>query len=192
MVDKVSEAVLVPQACTLPDYLAYGLDIVFVGINPGIYSVSKGHYFATPTNRFWPAVRKSLLVGEKMRPETDARILEFGVGLTDLVKRSSQSSSDLRSQDFRFGAMALREKMMSFQPRIVCFQGITGYRHYLRYAEEKKDGNLTLGLQPMTIGLSRVFLVPNPSAANAVYSLEDLVGWFVELGRLRDQIRVDD
>ncbi len=172
---------------TLPDYLRRGLDIVFVGINPGAYSAKVGHYFATPTNRFWPAVRKAGLVSEDMGADTDHRIMEFGIGLTDVVKRPSRSTSDLGSDDFRRWARVLKDKLLRFQPRIVCFNGITGYRGYLRYADGDRTPTPTLGLQPRVIGASRVFVAPSSSPANAVYRLEDLVGWYVELGKLRDE-----
>ncbi len=174
-------------SATLPDYLRQGLDIVFVGINPGAYSAKVGHYFATPTNRFWPAMRKAGLVSEDMGADTDHRIMEFGIGLTDVVKRPSRSASDLGPDDFRRWARVLKDKLLRFQPRIVCFNGITGYRGYLRYADGDRTTTPTLGLQPRVIGASRVFVAPNPSPANAVYRLEDLVGWYVELGKLRDE-----
>ncbi len=172
---------------TLPDYLRRGLDIVFVGINPGAYSAKVGHYFATPTNRFWPAVRKAGLVSEDMGADTDHRIMEFGIGLTDVVKRPSRSAGDLGPDDFRRWARVLKDKLLRFQPRIVCFNGITGYRGYLRYADGDRTTTPALGLQPRVIGASKVFVTPNPSPANAVYRLEDLVGWYVELGKLRDE-----
>ena len=78
---------------TLPDYLAAGLDIVFVGINPGIQSAQVGHYFAGSRNRFWDALNRSGLVDEELGPDTDARIIQHGIGLTDVVKRPSSSAS---------------------------------------------------------------------------------------------------
>ena len=113
--------------------------------------------------------------------------MEFGIGLTDVVKRPSRSASDLGPDDFRRWARVLKDKLLRFQPRIVCFNGITGYRGYLRYADGDRTTTPTLGLQPRVIGASRVFVAPNPSPANAVYRLEDLVGWYVELGKLRDE-----
>ena len=172
---------------TLPDYLAPGLDIVFVGINPGAYSAQVGHYFATPTNRFWHAINRSGLLAETLGSNTDHRILQHRIGLTDVVKRPSSSASKLRAADFRRWAPVLREKLERFKPMLVCFQGVTGYRSYLKYAEGA-DERPQLGLQPRTIGASRVFVVPNPSPANAAYSLETLEGWYRRLGELRDEL----
>lgn len=172
---------------TLPDYLAPGLDIVLVGLNPGLYSARVGHYFAAPSNRFWTAINRSGLLKEPLDAFTDYKILEQGVGFTDVVKRPSSGASDLRAADFRRWAPVLKEKLERFQPRTVCFQGVTGYRNYLRYAEGVQE-QPKLGLQPHTIGRSMVFLVPNPSPANAAFSVEDLVSWYRRLDDLRDEL----
>ena len=171
---------------TLPDYLAAGLDIVFVGINPGIQSAQVGHYFAGSRNRFWDALNRSGLVDEELGPDTDARIIQHGIGLTDVVKRPTGRASGLQSSDFRRWGPILKEKLERFRPAIVCFHGVTGYRSYLRFAEgvASRPG---LGLQRHHIGASEVFVVPNPSAANAAYSLDTLVLWYRRLKDLRDQ-----
>ncbi len=172
---------------TLPDYLTPGLDIVFVGINPGAYSAEVGHYFATPTNRFWPAVNRSGLLRTPLDAETDHRALEQGIGFTDVVKRPSNSASDLRAADYRHWAPVLKQKLEEHSSTIVCFHGVTAYRNYMKYA----DGvvaKVELGLQPHTLGASAVFVVPNPSPANAAYSLEILVVWYKELKLLRDEL----
>ena len=172
---------------TLPDYLAPGLDIVFVGLNPGLYSAQVGHYFASPRNRFWPAVNRSGILTEPLDAATDRKMLEQKMGFTDVVKRPSRGSSDLRADDFRAGAPALKGKLERMQPLIVCFQGVTSYRNYLKYAGGVED-RPALGLQTHTIGPSRVFLVPNPSPANAAFSLETLVWWYRRLGALREEL----
>ena len=170
---------------TLPDHLAHGLDIVFVGINPGRYSAEVGHYFATPRNRFWSAFNRSGLLAEQLSADTDRRALEHGIGFTDVVKRPSSSASQLRAADYRQGAPALRDKLERFSPRIVCFHGVTGYRNYLKYAEGLAESP-SLGLQSRPIGHAKVFVVPNPSPANARFSLDDLVSWYRRLKVVRD------
>ena len=175
---------------TLPDYLEPGLDIVIVGINPGASSVRAGHYYAGPGNRFWNAANRAGLFGEPLRPETDARVLEFGIGLTDVVKRPTRTTKDLNAVDYRRWAPVLKEKIRRFQPRIVCFQGIGGYRSYLRHGE----GLPALprprpGRQARALESSAVFLVPSPSGLNTRYSFEDLVSCFRELRVLRDELK---
>ena len=173
---------------TLPDYLATGLDIVFVGLNPGLYSAQVGHYFSTPSNRFWTAINCSGLLREKLEATSDHKALGQGVGFTDVVKRPSSGASDLRAADFRRWVPVLREKLERFQPLIVCFQGLTGYRNYLKFGDGVAE-RLELGLQPRSICRSKVFVVPNPSAANAAYRLETLVSWYRHLRDLRDQTK---
>lgn len=175
---------------TLPDYLAPGLDIVLVGINPGAYSVRAGHYYARPGNRFWKAANRAGLFGEPLEPEADARVLEFGIGLTDVVKRPTPTARDLRAADYRRWAPVLKEKVRRFQPRIVCFQGIGSYRNYLRYGEGlSAPPRPRPGRQARALEFSVVFLVPSPSGLNTLYSFEDLVNCYRQLRALRDEIR---
>ena len=173
---------------TLDDYLQDGLDIVFVGINPSEYSVKVGHYFANPRNRFWAALNKSGLVDREVTPEDDAELIQYGIGFTDLVKRPTRQASGLKAADYREGAPVLHEKMLRYQPRIVCFHGVTVYQPYLLYVDKVKE-KPELGLQRRTIGNSRVYVVPNPSPANAVYSLDALASWYRRLGELRQKLR---
>lgn len=172
---------------TLPDYLQNGLDIVLVGLNPGMRSVEEGHYFASPHNRFWRAVNLSGMLTEHLDCNTDYRLLQQGIGLTDVVKRPTRGASELRAADYRQWAPLLKRKIERFQPLIVCFHGAVAYRSYLKYAEGITDP-VSLGLQPHSIASSHVYLVPNPSAANAAYSLNTLVRWYKGLHALRCEL----
>ena len=172
---------------TLNDYLKEGLDIVFVGLNPSQYSVEVGHYFANPRNRFWVALNRSGLVGRDMAPEDDAKLLDFGIGFTDVVKRPSRQASGLRAADYRYWAPVLKTKLLEYNPRIACFHGVMGYAAYSKYVDGVTE-KVELGPQKRQIGTIRVFVVPNPSPANAQFSLEDLVYWYKRLGELRDEL----
>ena len=169
---------------TLPDLLAPGLHLVFVGLNPSEYSARKGHYFANPRNRFWTAFNLSALLpatlGRECSPQDDSELLKHGIGFTDVVKRPTPQGSGLRAADYRRWAPLLREKLEYFQPRLVCFHGQMAYRSFLRYAEGDRNAP-DLGLQPRRIGVSSVFVVPNPSPANARYSVRDLTAWYNEV-----------
>ena len=168
------------ELVTLPDYLEDGLDLVLVGLNPSQYSADVGHYFANPRNRFWAAFNLSGLVDREFTPEDDAGLLRFGIGLTDVVKRPTPQGSGLKADDYRRWAPVLKEKLLRYQPRLVCFQGLMAYKAYLRYGEGVREGP-RLGLQDLKIGDSQVFVVPNPSPANAKYSVDDLASWFKQL-----------
>ena len=178
---------VVPRSMdTLPDYLKPGLDIVLIGLNPSTRSVEAGHYFANPRNRFWAALSAADLVGRSVGPKDDASLLRCGIGFTDVVKRPTSQASGLTAADYRRDAPVLREKLVRHAPRIACFHGLTAYRAYLRHGEGiKRAGSLELGRQDLVIGSSRVFVLPNPSPANARYSLDDLASWYLELNRWR-------
>jgi TDG/mug DNA glycosylase family protein len=177
---------------TLPDYLCGGLDIVFVGINPGAYSASVGKYFATSTNRFWRAFSRSGIVdiNRDLIPGDEAWLNDAGVGFTDVVKRASASASNLKAADYRYWAPRTLQKLEEHAPLVVCFNGLTGYQAFARYSLELRL-NPKLGEQAERIGGSHVFVAPNPSAANAAFSLDVIAGWYRKLGELRDTLKND-
>ena len=174
---------------TLPDYLQPNLDIVLVGINPSLRSVEVGHYFASPRNRFWRAINRSGLLTTPLDYITDYKLPEQSIGLTDIVKRPTRGAADLRAADYRKWAPALRSKLERFEPLIVCFHGAVAYRNYLRHADGISASSSELGLQPRVIGRSRVFVIPNPSPANAAYSLDTLIYWYEALRDLRQNVK---
>ena len=88
------------QGETLPDYLQKNLDIVFVGLNPGSYSAEVGHYFANKVNRFWEALSASGLVPDPVGPEDDVRLITWGIGLTDIVKRPTGGIHEVSQAEF--------------------------------------------------------------------------------------------
>ena len=145
---------------SLPDYLQPDLDLVFVGFNPGERSAAVGHYYAGRGNLFWPLLYEARLVPEALTYAEDYRIMEFGIGLTDLVKRPSRSSADLSRAEARAGAVTLAGKLVTYAPRVVCFNGKGVYAWY--------SGRPTVALGPQddTIGQASVFVVPSTSGRN--------------------------
>ncbi len=174
---------------TLPDRLGPDLDLVFIGINPSLYSVAKGHYFARPQNRFWPALSQSklsLAMRESLgvatlRPEHDLLFPYHGFGLTDLAKRPSAQASHLSAQEYREAAPELRARLEAAAPKALCFHGMMSYRPFLKHALGLPDKTAQLGLQPVEFAGAPIWVIPNPSPANASYSLQDLVGWYDKL-----------
>jgi TDG/mug DNA glycosylase family protein len=166
----------------LPDYLREGLDLVFVGLNPGLYSAKVGHYFAYKQNRFWPALSLSGLIPESIGPEDDAKLLEWGIGLTDIVKRPTRGIHEVSTTEFRRGAKVLREKIERYQPRVVCFIGLTGYR----ICCGNESGPETYAGR---FGGASVFVVPSTSPRNASYSLERIVAALRDLKEYIDNLR---
>jgi double-stranded uracil-DNA glycosylase len=169
---------------TLPDYLATNLDVVFVGINPGAYSARVGHYFARKQNSFWTALNQSGLVPETLTPEDDGRMVEFGLGLTDIVKRPTPNASQVSDAEFAQGGQALRAKLEPLAPRVICFNGLHGYRKAF-------DRTAQLGAQDVQWGRSRLFIIPSTSPANAGYRKE-IVNWFRQLKVYADRLKGDD
>ena len=168
----------------LPDYLTSGLRVVFVGFNPGLYSATVGHYYAKPTNCFWQCLNESGLLprGVTLEPKDDSRLPEFGIGVTDIVKRWSRSSSELRRSDYCLGVPLLREKLERAAPRAVAFNGKGVYEQFC--------GRLAkLGPQPDPIGTARVFVLPSTSGRNGSVTraqklkyFRRLAGWVKQYG----------
>jgi TDG/mug DNA glycosylase family protein len=162
---------------TLPDYLQANLRLVFVGFNPGTRSAALGHYYAGPGNLFWPLLSASGLIPEPLTYTDDHRVLEFGIGLTDLVKRSTPSSADLSLAEARAGAVMLHTKLLTYAPRVVCFNGKGVYAWYTQ-----SPG--ALGLQAAPIGIAQVFVMPSTSARNGRFSRADKAAYFAALRQL--------
>lgn len=176
--------------CTLPDYLAPGLDIVSIGINPSLYSVERGFYFARPGNRFWPALNASGLATPPVEPSRAAVEQLFRdrrIGFTDLVKRATPRAADLSDEDYVQGTPLLREKLARCAPIIAWFHGVSAYRLFLLHAQTPRS-KIDTGLQPERLGPTRIFVTPNPSGANPRANLKLLVPPYRELAALRDRL----
>ncbi len=171
---------------TLPDFLRPGLQAVCVGVNPSPPSVAAGYYFASRTNRFWRALNAAEFTREPLEPgpaAIETLFNDYGVGFTDIVKRPTPMAKDLRAKDYREGALILLEKLASAAPAMVWFHGKLVVSNFRRYGL-KIDPATDWGLQDWQIGRARVFVTPNPSAANAAFSLEDLTAWYRQAGKL--------
>jgi len=167
----------------LPEYLRPGLDIIFAGYNPGERSARLGHYYAGIGNLFWLLLYESGLVPVPLSFSEDGRILEFNYGLTDLVKRSSRSSADLRREELRRGAGELEAKLLRCQPLIACFNGKGVYEHF-RGGRPRE-----LGVQGDRIGRSLAFVVPSTSALNGRVGREQKLEFFRDMRRQLAQLK---
>ena len=163
---------------SLPDYLQANLSLVCVGFNPSLRAAVVGHYYAGRGNLFWPLLYETGLLPEPLTYTEDYRILAFGIGLTDLVKRPSRSSADLSRREAQAGAVALQRKLVAHAPRVVCFNGKGVYEWYSRRS------TVTLGVQDETIGQTRVFVMPSTSARNGRFSRSEKATYFRRLRQL--------
>jgi len=171
------------RVAQLPDYLGPGLDVVFVGINPGMQSARAGHYYANPRNPFWLLLHEAGLTPRQLRPDEDHLLSTLGYGITDIVKRPSRGVADLTAADFRRGRRILEEKLLVHKPRIVCFNGKTGFVNFFGPGAFRRFGR-----QDVMIGASRVFVMPSTSPANAGIPNAVKLRYFRALRRWRDTL----
>jgi TDG/mug DNA glycosylase family protein len=168
----------------LPDYLRPGLDLLLVGINPGLRSAAKGHHFAGIGNRFWDLLFDSGLVPEKLSYEEDNRLPGFGIGITNIVSRASRSSSDLRPSDYREGRKLLVDKILEYRPKVAAFVGITVFREILPVVSEAPARRaIGCGRAKETIGETALFVLPNPSGRNAHFTYGQMLSQWRRLAR---------
>ena len=165
-----------PTGATLPDYLDAGLEVVFVGLNPSLKSAQVGHYYAGPGNQFWPFLYEAGFTDQKLTPEDDASILEHSIGLTDIVKRSTRGVNDLARREFAPGLDGLRQKLVKYRPRMVAFNGKTGYQNAVGHRIE-------YGLQSDALEGIPVFVCPSTSGAFPM-PREEKLKYFREVRRL--------
>lgn len=161
----------------LPDYIHPGLRVLFVGINPGLRSAQLGHHFAGHSNRFWKLLYNSGLVTEQLTYQEDWRLPDWGLGLTNIISRSSASIDALRPIEYRSGIVRLKKKVARFRPRIVALLGVTIFR-IIFSPETRTASRLSLGLQTARLAGAPVFLLPNPSGRNAHYSYRRMLAAF--------------
>jgi TDG/mug DNA glycosylase family protein len=171
------EELLAAKGRTIPDVLAPGLRVLFCGINPSLYSAAVGHHFARPGNRFWPALHRSGFTPRLLHPSEDAELLDYGLGLTNLVERATATAKELSNRDFREGGERLRRKVQAHAPRVLAVLGIGAFR--LAFGRPKAGP----GLQEESLAGTRLWVLPNPSGLNAHFQLPALAAAFRELRR---------
>lgn len=165
----------------VPDYLRPDLDLIIVGINPGLRSGAAGHHYAFPGNHFWSLLYESELIPEPLTFREDHRLLEYGIGLTNLVHRTSRSAGDLSRSELAAGAKDLGTRLLTLRPRIVCFNGMG---IYAAFSGEKK---VILGLQKEPFHETKLFVTPSSSGRTAAYQREAKLRCYRELKSLLDQ-----
>jgi double-stranded uracil-DNA glycosylase len=160
---------------TVPDLVQPGLRVLFCGINPGLYTGATGFHFARPGNRFWPALHGAGFTARLLQAWEQAELLRAGIGVTNVVMRTTATAAELTPADYDAGGKRLINTVTTYQPRVLAVLGIGAYRA----AFGRKDASM--GLQAETIGTTHVWVMPNPSGLNANYQLPDLVRLFREL-----------
>jgi TDG/mug DNA glycosylase family protein len=167
------------QRRRLPDQLRAGVRILFVGINPGVRSAAVGHHFAGPSNRFWKLLFESGLVGERLTYEQDWKLPEWGLGLTNIIGRSSVGIAELTPEEYRAGLGALVRKIRRYRPRTVALLGVTIYR--VLFTDGNRQGLVAVGPTKTRLAGVPLFVLPNPSGRNAHYSYQEMLRIFILL-----------
>ena len=152
-----------------------GLRVLFVGINPGLYSAAIGHHFGRPGNRFWPALHAGGFTPRLFSPFEEILLLPLGIGLTNLVDRATATAEELSVDELRAGVERLKRKVRRYRPHYIAPLGLTSYRS--AFARPKAR----LGHQQETLGSAQIWLLPNPSGLNAHHQPAMLAKMFGEL-----------
>jgi TDG/mug DNA glycosylase family protein len=160
---------------TIPDVIAVDLSVLFCGINPGLWSAATGHHFARPGNRFWSALYRSGFIPRPLAPDEQADLLDYGLGITNLVARGSARADELSPAELAAGGRLLARKVRRYRPRWLAVLGLTAYRS----AFGQRDA--LVGPRPERLAGAGVWVLPNPSGLNAHYTLDKLTVAFAEL-----------
>jgi len=161
----------------VPDLVVPGLRVLFVGINPGLYSAAVGHHFARPGNRFWTVLHAAGFTDRVVSPFDERELLTVGIGITNLVARATASAAELAPAELVRGARRLEAKVRRHRPAHVAFLGLDAYRVALGRPAARP------GRQRRSFGGAEVWLLPNPSGLNAHYQLPALARLFATLRR---------
>lgn len=167
---------------TLPDYLRKGMKLIMVGSNPGDRSARVGHYYAGRGNEFWPIMYESGVIPEPIGYEDDRRVVEFGIGMTDLVKRPTRGVEELERQEFAEGRVLLAQKLEELRPKVIAFNGKMVY-------EKFAGRECKLGLQKEQLYGAQVFVLPSTSGQNAGTERAVKMRYFKKLALLLKQLR---
>ena len=163
------------RGAKVDDLIEPGVRLLFVGINPGLYSAAVGHHFARPGNRFWPALHASGFTPRLLSPHEERELLRLGYGITNLVPRATASADELSPEELAKGGPIFSAKIRQYRPRFVAVLGIGAYRTALGRPRA------ALGLQAESLGSTKLWVLPSPSGLNAHYQAHDLAKMFREL-----------
>ncbi|XP_041794999.1 G/T mismatch-specific thymine DNA glycosylase isoform X2 [Chelmon rostratus] len=181
------------MAKTLPDVITYNLDILIIGINPGLLSAYKGHHYPNPGNHFWKCLFLSGLTDKQLNYMHDQSLPEsYSIGFTNMVERTTPGSKDLSSKEIREGGRQLLDKLQKYKPLIAAFNGKGIYEIFCKETFGVKAKNLEFGLQPYKIPETETvcYLMPSSSPRCAQFPrAQDKVHFYIKLKELRDQMK---
>ena len=171
---------LAHRDAVVPDLVGEGLRLLFVGINPGLWTAAVQTHFAHPANRFYPALLAAGIVDRRidpaagMTPEDREYFVARGLGITNLVARASVRADELTATELREGGARLVERVERWRPAVVAVAGIGAYR--AAFGARRA----TPGRQPEPLGGAELWVVPNPSGLNAHHTIATLAAAYRE------------
>lgn len=163
------------------DVIGPGLDLLFVGINPGLWSGAVGHHFAHPSSRFWKALHQSGFTPRLLTSFEEVELLSLGLGLTNLVERATPAARDLSKMELGEGTVRLKRRVRKYRPARLAILGVGVYR--MAFDRPLAD----IGPQSEVVAGALVWVLPDPSGLNAHYPIPAAAR---EFKRLRDAMRL--
>ncbi|WP_367143633.1 G/U mismatch-specific DNA glycosylase [Pantoea stewartii] len=158
----------------ITDIIAPDLNVLFCGINPGQSTAHTGYHFAHPGNRFWKVIHLAGFTVQQLKPEEEQRLLETGCGITMLVERPTIQANELASDELRDGGQRLMDKVLCYQPAALAILGKDAFKRAFRQSK------VEWGEQPIYMGKTQVWVLPNPSGLNRA-SLEEMVALYRQM-----------
>ena len=163
---------------TIPDVLpppGEPFHVLFVGINPGLYSAATGWHFARPGNRFWPALYASGFTPRQLKPSEQEELTGYGLGITNVAPRATAQAAELTRAELKAGGERLEALVAARRPSYVAILGVTAYR--TAFARPKA----LIGPQSDSLAAAHLWILPNPSGLNASWQLPRIAEAFSEL-----------
>lgn len=168
---------------SVPDLVGPGLRLLFVGINPSLWTAATGTHFSHPGNRFYPALRLAGVLQHDidraagMTDQDRAAVVARGVGVTNLVNRATIRAAELDADELRAGSRRLTTFVAVHRPAVVAVAGVTAYRQAFGRTRARA------GEQPERLEGARLWVVPNPSGLNAHETTATLAVAYAEPAR---------
>lgn len=152
-----------------PDILATGLDVIFCGLNPALSAAVAGHNFSHRNNRFWPVLHLAGFTDVRLHPQDERRLLEYGCGITAIVRRPTNRAQEVSPDEFRQARLGFEAKMRHYAPRSIAFLGKRAFSIIIGQSD------VAWGRYPTRFAGTMAWILPNPSGLNRGFTLDALV-----------------
>ena len=177
------------QGALVDDLIGQRVRLLFVGINPGLWTAAVNAHFARRGNRFWPALHAAGITptlvdaSDGMTAADHEMVVGLGIGITNVVATASARADELTRDELRAGGAALVDKVIRLRPSVVAVLGLTAYRQAFDWPKA------TAGRQSERLGGAELWVLPNPSGLNAHEGIDSLAAayraaWDAATGRV--------